>query len=255
MFLIHCLPSMASMAQTSCEQSWGVGIRFGRRQMIMPDQCSEPCEQCGAGKDARPVINVMPDGCIAPSSAVGGHRLCIKCSMQHLRIDAQGGHLAWFEEPFRNGYMLFRVYNTRSGSHAHPDTNCIYRMPYTDIPFTFFPIQCVDCGRDIQISEHEDTVNSCKLMRGKHTTVENPVVADAADIDRKTKALLKAMGKQDGEVLVIGGDAKDARDHLYNMFATARLVADLEDLHKGHKYVLEKNGAVVSTRSRDPAKG
>lgn len=231
-----------------------VGIQFGRRQMIIPGMCSNPCEQCGVNEDDQPVINIMPDGCIAPPSAVGGHRLCRKCFGNHLRLDEQGGHFAWFEEPFGQGYMLFRVYNARSGSDKHPDTNCVYRVPYTDRQFTFLPMRCIDCERDIQISEHHDNIaaDSCKIKRGSCTTIDGPVLADAAYIDRKAKETIKAMAKQGGEMLVVGGNVKDARAHMYNMFATSMLVADLEDLHKGQKYVLEKNHTAVADSPSQP---
>lgn len=239
------------MSQTTTEQNWGFGIQLGRQQMVAPGLCLEPCEQCGSHEDGQPVINIMPDGCIAPPPADGGRRLCIRCSVNHLRIDRLGGHLAWFEEPFGNGYMLFRVYNTLSGSSKHPNTNCVYRVTYTDRTFKFSPMRCIDCGRDISMDEHQDniTADSYQIMRGDSATVDGPVVADAEYIDRKAKATIKAIGKQ-SEVLVVGGDAKDAYGHMYDQFVTALLVADLEDIHKGHKYVLKKNGVVASARSR-----
>ena len=238
------------MAQRHNEESWGVGIRINRYQMLVPDLCSEPCERCGVHEDGKPVINIMPDGCVAPSAAVGGRRRCLECSDDYLLMDGQVGHLAWLKEPFGQGYMLFRIYNTKNGSDKHPDTNCVYRIPYTSMGFTFFPMQCIDCGRGITDNEHQDAIHSDsgKIAKGRRVTTGVPAIADSTDIDRKTWAAINKMAKQGGEVFVAGGTLEDAQNYLYAQIATAKLAADPKDLHKGHRYVLEKNDIAVFSK-------
>ena len=240
--------------QIGSRKGGNVGIIIGRFQMIVPDLCSEPCELCGVDEDGRPVINIMPDGCVAPEAAVGGYHLCLKCSVDYLRIDAQYGHLAWLEEPYKQGYMLFRVCNMRRGSAKHYNTNCVYTIPYATGIFSFLPMQCDDCGRDITINQHKDNINndSCRLVRGCNALKEPPVIADITDIDQKTIEMIKAMKRQGDEVLGLGGNPRDEQMLLYAWNATAMLRAELEDIHKGHRYVLEKNGTAVVKMGRTP---
>lgn len=242
------------------EEPWGISIPIGPYQMLVPDLCSGPCDICGINEDGKPVINIMPDGCIAPSITTGGRRLCLKCSIDYILVDGQVGHLAWFKEPSGQGYMLFRIYNAKNGSDKHQNTNCVYRTPYTSMGFIFFPMRCIDCGRDITDNEHQDHIHSDsgKLAKGRKVTTGIPAIADSADIDSQTRTAIGEMAKQEGEVFVIGGTLKDAQNQLYAQIATAKLVAGLEDLHKGHRYVLEKNGVAVfskkDSKPRDPTK-
>ena len=213
----------------------------GRHGIVVHDVCERPCEECGIHDPKAAVVNVMPDGCIAPSRATGGRCLCFDCMKDRIVLDGTFGHLTWIQAPFR-GYILHRVVNVDMGSDKHPGLDCTFFAPYMDQTLKNIPPLCVRCWREVPGAEYFEL----ELRAGSKMKAGIPAMADFKSfcLAAAPETLEFINGLEDSFMPIRDADSltQAKMRKAASSFMLKFLAGSQDILHKGNGHVLKTNG-------------